>query len=355
MTVRNVLDNLDEIRRRDRGGILPVMVDFDRQLATTVETIIDFRTDFPGEIANVVVLGMGGSAIGADMLKTFLGDELSVPFQVVRGYSVPRFVGGSTLAVASSYSGNTEETLEAFAGARASGAVTVGMGSGGILSEISAEEGIPFIRFPPGQPPRTAFTYSLFALAQVMHAYGLCSGPVADIEESVPWVSERLELLGPGNPVDANPAKALALELKGRIPVVYGSYERLQYIATRWANQFSENGKQLAYSAALPEMNHNEIVGWRNPQEGLARMVPIFLRDREDHPRIQLRADITRELLDRQLDRVMECWTDGNSWLTRMWSLVLLGDFASVYLALLNQEDPTPVEAIENLKLRLRK
>jgi glucose/mannose-6-phosphate isomerase len=142
--------------------------------------------------------------------------------------------------------------------------------------------------------------------------------------------------------------------MQQRIPVVYGSQDRLDMVAVRWRGQFAENGKHLAYSATLPEMNHNEIAGWEHPSFNLNQLLPIFLRDREDHPRVQIRFEITRNMLAEKAGDVLEFWTDGESWLERLWTLILLGDWASVYLAFLNEEDPTRITAIQSLKDRLK-
>jgi glucose/mannose-6-phosphate isomerase len=348
------MDSLDEVDRYDRGGMLDLTSRFDRQLETALE--IARSAVFPStpRIERVALLGMGGSAIGGDLVRAWLGPQLTVPFSVIRGYLAPPWVNAATLCIASSYSGNTEETLEALQDVRSRGAWCACITSGGELERIARREEFPLFPFPGGQPPRTALPFSFVGVLWVLAGAGLIEPPWAQVEGSLDWVRNRLRLLGPETSTRDNPAKLLAQDLTGRIPVIYGSSGRCALLAKRWASQFSENAKVLAYSAELPEMNHNEIVGWEHPREVLAGLSPIFLRDHEDHPRVQIRMEITREILSSRAAPVLEYWSAGSGWLERLWSLVLLGDFASIYLALLNREDPTPVEAIESLKMRLK-
>lgn len=348
------LDSQEELERVDRSGMLSILERFDLQLQTALETAAALGFPVTPDFSGVALLGLGGSAIGADLVRAWLGASLKVPFAVVRGYTVPGWVGSSTLCLASSYSGNTEETLAALTEARNRGAWCAALTSGGELERIARREGLPLFPFPAGQPPRTALPFSFVGVLWALSGAGLIENPWPALESSRRWLRGRLRLFGPATPAANNPAKLLAQRLVGRIPVVYGSNDRLSLVARRWASQFSENSKVLAYSAELPEMNHNEIVGWEHPREALKRLVPILLRDHEDHPRVQIRMEITREILGGRVDPVLEYWSAGSSWLERLWSLVLLGDFASVYLAVLNREDPTPVEPIETLKIRLK-
>lgn len=349
-----LLDSRPELAKRDRGGMLSILGRFDQQLseALTVAGALSIPSGRP--VSKIILLGLGGSAIGGDLVRAYLGSDLGVPFIVSRGYSVPGWVDENTLAVVSSYSGNTEETLSAMESAVETGAFCVTMTSGGELERIARRDDLPLVPFPEGQPPRTALPFSFVGLLAVLEALGFVEGRLADVEASLEWVSGRMQVLGPDNPSHENPAKSLALQLYGRIPVVYGSQERLSLVARRWAAQFSENAKVLAYSSELPEMNHNEIVGWEHPADGLEWLVPVFLRDQDDHPRLQIRIEITGEILRGRVDPVLECWSSGETWLERLWALILLGDHASLYLALLNREDPAPVEVIESLKARLK-
>jgi len=353
--VSEILDDLTRMSELDEHGILNILGRFDRQIEEALQ--IGLSSELPienGSFRNIVVCGLGGSAIGADFLRAYLGRSLRIPLLVNRAYSIPGFVDESTLVILSSYSGNTEETLSAFEEARASGARLLCIASGGQLERVAEAAGCPCIKIPAGYPPRTAIAYSAIPILQALTRLGLVPDYSTDVRNSIEWVRRKINLFAPECPVNENQAKSLARSLHRKIPVIYGSQDRLDVIAVRWRSQISENAKQLAYSASLPEMNHNEIVGWKHPGPALRQVVPVFLRDREDHPRVQIRAEITREMLADKSGAVLEFWTDGESWLERLWTLVLLGDYATVYLAFLNHEDPSEIDAIEGLKNRLK-
>jgi glucose/mannose-6-phosphate isomerase len=353
--VIEMLDDVLQMSELDKRGMLNILGRFDGQVEEAAAIGNAANLPFDGDsIRNVVISGLGGSAIGGDIIRAYLGSALRVPLQVNRGYSLPGFVNSSTLVVLSSYSGNTEETISAFDEARARGALILAIASGGQIQRMAEEAGAPCIRIPEGYPPRTALGYSAIPTLISLGRLGLAPDATREVLNSLSWVRKKMALFSPESPVGENPAKSLASSLHRKIPVIYGSQDRLDVIAVRWRGQISENGKQLAYSAALPEMNHNEIVGWEHPGLLLRNVLPVFLRDREDHPRVQIRAEITRDILAEKGGGILEFWTDGESWLERLWTLILLGDYASVYLAFLNQEDPTPVEAIEGLKNRLK-
>ncbi|HUV14031.1 MAG TPA: bifunctional phosphoglucose/phosphomannose isomerase [Acidobacteriota bacterium] len=352
-TDEQVLDDRERIAALDPGGMLDLVGGFGELLDEAVG--IARAADLPHitPVRNVAVLGLGGSAIGGDLVTTLVGDQLEVPFKVIRGYELPRFVDGSTLVIASSYSGNTEETLAALRAALETPARIVCLTSGGEMEEIASERGLPSVKLKAGQPPRSALPFSFAALLRVLSAAQLLPEMMDALEASVDWIKHLSRIFGPDTQTPDNLAKKLALKIVNKLPGIYGSDDRLEFMARRWAAQFSENGKQLAYSKALPEMNHNEIVGWKHPSRVVGELIPVFLRDGGDHPRTQLRFEITRDLMAGTVDQVLEYWSMGESWMERFWSLVLLGDFASVYLAVLNQEDPTQIDMIEALKNRL--
>ena len=351
---RSLDEGLAELGERDRSGMLSILGGVDRQFEAALAAAESVRLEKAADVRNIVVLGMGGSAIGGDLVKAYVGGDLRVPFEVVRAYSAPRYADRHTLTLVSSYSGETEETLAALREAREARAVIVCLTSGGELAKLAHRHGWPVLALPSGLPPRAALPSSFVALLAALGGLGLIDDRIPGVRSLMPWIRNRLKTYGPDNPVPANAAKSLALKLSGRIPVVYGSAGRLHPVARRWAGQFSENAKSAAYCNELPEMNHNEIVGWRHPGEAVRRLLPILLRDEEDHPRVGTRFEITRGLLAGTVEPVLEYWTEGANWLERMWTLVLLGDYASVYLALLSREDPTPVETIDFLKARLQ-
>lgn len=348
------LDDLETIRKCDKQGMLGILNSFDRQLEEALEIGLQADISSQRTVGTVLVCGMGGSAMAGDFLRAYLGTDLKVPLFVNRNYSIPGFADENTLALICSYSGNSEETLSAFHEARRMGCHIICLGSNGELQSYSNEYGYPFLQIPGGSPPRTALGYLAIPLLIVLARLSLISDRSEEIGRSVSWVKSRIELYGLEAPEEGNAAKGLALQVHQKIPVVYGSEGRLEIVAKRWRSQFCENGKQLAYSSALPEMNHNEIAGWKHPAPALQQLFPIFLRDREDHPQIQARTEMTCRLVAEKAGAFLEFWSEGESWLERLWTLILLGDYASLYLACLNRENPTPMQVAEDLKIRLR-
>lgn len=349
-----MLDDLEAIGKLDSQGMLGVLNSFDRQLEEALEIGLKADIPAPKAIHNVLVCGLGGSAIAGDFLSAYLGTDLKVPLSVHRNYSIPGFADEKTLALICSYSGNTEETLSAFHDSREAGCAIVCLSSDGQLQRYADQYDYALLQIPGDFPPRTALGFLAIPLLIVLNRVGLVSDRSEEMSRSVSWVRNRIEKFGLEIPEEENAAKKLALQLHQKIPVIYGSQDRLEMVARRWRGQFSENAKQLAYSSALPEMNHNEIQGWKHPAPALDQLIPIFLRDREDHPQVQIRADITRQLVGGNSEACLEFWTEGESWLERLWSLILLGDYASLYLAFLNHENPTPVHVIEDFKKRLK-
>ena len=353
--MNSILDDLPAIRNLDRQGMLDILGRFDQQLEEALG--IGLEADLPetaSPFQSLLVCGMGGSAIGGDVLRAYLGSELRIPLVVNRSYSIPRFAGPSTLAFICSYSGDTEETLSAFKQAEESSCRIVCVTSGGQLEKLAERGGHQCLSIPGGLPPRTALGYTTVPMLVVLSRLGLVSDPCQELKQALQWVRQRVSLYAATTEMQSNPAKQLALQVHGKIPVIYGSAGRLDAVAVRWRSQVSENGKQLAYSSSLPEMNHNVIVGWKHPAQALKEFVPIFLWDRDDHPQVQIQAKLTRQLIEEKMGTGLECRSEGESWWQRLWTLILLGDYASVYMGLLNQEDPTPVEIIEILKERLR-
>jgi glucose/mannose-6-phosphate isomerase len=274
---------------------------------------------------------------------------------VVRDYSLPGFVGPSTLVYVSSYSGNTEETLSAYAEARERGAAIVCSTTGGEVGRIAAQEGHDIIEVPPGYPPRAALGYSLVPLLHVLSKLGLAPDPSDDVADAAAVAQAGVGRLGLDADTDENEAKRLAAWFYGHVPVVYGSVPAMSVVASRWCGQFSENSKIVAHRNELPEMNHNEIVGWSptGALGGKARVV--FLRDSDEHPRVSRRIDITRRTIERTGTEVREATSSGRTALGRLVSLIQIGDFTSFYLAVLNGVDPTPVAPIDALKKELAK
>ena len=342
---------IDDIRRQDPSGMYDLLANFPHQ----VEEAVAIGTNTPltvraRGIDAVVLCGLGGSAIGGDLLRSYLADEIQVPFLVNRHYTLPAFVGPRTLVVISSYSGNTEETNAAHRIARKRKARLLCISSNGTNEQLARKARSGFIKIPGGLPPRAALGYSFFPLLIALQRLGVVRNKGREIRETLALLHTLAERYA--NP-EGNPALDLAAQLKHRVAVLYSGPERFDAVNVRWRGQISENGKSLAFGHVLPEMNHNELVGWSVLREQMREMQVILLRDRTDHPRVKIRMDISRQILAGYTDHIAEVWSEGHSPLARMFSLIALGDWVSLYLAMLNQVDPTPVEVITRLKNEL--
>jgi glucose/mannose-6-phosphate isomerase len=302
-------------------------------------------------VRGIVVCGMGGSAIGGDMVRCFLGERLSVPLYVNRGYTVPRYLVPDAFFVFSSYSGNTAETLSAYRSVRAAGRPAVAITSGGELARLCAKDGVPVCEIPGGMPPRAAIAFSFFPLLQILAALGVAEVDARESDEARKKLEEICRQYRTGDP--SNFAIDLANRLAGTLPVVYAGAGLLEAVARRWSNQLNENGKVLAHFALFPELTHNEIVGWSDQGGFGERIVIVRLTDVDDGTEAARQADIAMELITPHCAGVVRVSGLEGGRLTRILSTMILGDFVSVYLALLNGVDPTPVESIDTLKRRV--
>ncbi len=298
---------------------------------------------------NLVVSGMGGSAMGGDVVKACLSGEVGLPVYVNRDYSLPGWVGEDTLLLISSYSGNTEETLSAYGEGKMRGAAIVCMSSGGRLEKLAKEDGFPLVKIPSGLPPRCALGYLSVPMFVLLARRGMVEDKGKELAELVGILKEMAdELSRPGNP-----ALELARRLRGSLPIVYSS-ERFGVAATRWRTQLNENSKTFVHTNLLPELNHNEIVGWDNPAGLLKEAQVVFLRDGKEHSQVKRRFEITEEILEPLASGISRVWSRGEGLLSRLYSLIFFGDYLSYYLALLRGVDPTPIERIDYLKGKLK-
>jgi len=304
-------------------------------------------------VKNVVVAGMGGSAISGDIVRAVVANESGVPLLVNRNYDLPSYVGPDTLVVASSYSGNTEETLAAFEQARARGAQIVAITSGGRLRQRAEEQACTVYPITIASPPRAAISFLTAPLLHLLAFLRHIPDPGNDVGETAARLKSLAGRFGPEGMGGDNLCKSLASHLYQKLPLIYAAVHPLEGVAWRWKGQFSENSKMLAFANVLPEMNHNEIVGWGLDKALQERIRVVFLRDRDEHPRIRRRFEITKELLQGETGTILEVGSEGESLLARLFSLIFIGDLTSLYLAVLNGVDPTPVAKIDTLKQRL--
>jgi glucose/mannose-6-phosphate isomerase len=307
------------------------------------------KSDRPG---GLVVCGMGGSAIGGDLAVTALGDRATRQITVVRGYALESWTGPDSLVLCASYSGNTEEALACFEAAGAAGAGRVALTTGGKLAEAAREEDVPVIGVPAGMQPRAAVLYMAVATLECASLCGAAPGVHAEIDTATALLEQLVKEWGPDAPEDSE-AKAVARALQGTIPVVHGAGPTVAP-ARRWKTQLNENAAAAAFWSDLPEANHNEICGWPRGR-ALAPLSAVFLEDPDQHPRIHRRIELTAAEAEGAGAPTVRVEALGDSRLERVLSLVLLGDLVSVYVAVLDGVDPTPVEAIERFKAALAK
>ncbi len=303
--------------------------------------------DSPG---GLVVAGMGGSAVGGALARAMLGDHASRPILASQAYGLPAWTTPDTTVLCASYSGDTEETLACYEAAGALGATRVVVTSGGRLAALARADGVPVIPVAGGFQPRAAVAYMAVAALEVARLCGAGPRIGSEIDVAADHLERLVEQWGAPGADDAEP-KALARALHGSIPVIAGA-GLTSPIAYRWKTQFNENAKVPAFTHELPELDHNEIVGWQDASS-LGRFAAVFLDDSDTHPRIKQRIALTCELIGDGATGTHVVHSRGNTTVERVLSLVLLGDLTSLYAAVLRGVDPTPVRVIEELKGRL--
>lgn len=339
-----MLDDLKLIHERDAQDALGVAEKQWQQLE------LDYNiAEIQGTFTNVVVAGMGGSALAASLTASWPG--VGVPYEISRNYDIPTYVNENTLFIASSYSGNTEETLSALAQAQNKGAKIAVISAGGKLAEIAQAEGYPFAQLPTGFQPRMAVFANWKALLQVLDAAGVTKGAAQSLSAGAATVQACGASWRPDVPAASNYAKQLALDIVGKSAVVYAG-PKLAPAGYKWKISLNENAKNVAWFNELPEFNHNEFLGWTShPLE--KPYVVIDLRSELEHERVQKRFAVTERLLSGRRPAPLVVQAEGADILTQLLWLVTLGDFVSIYLALLNGLNPTPVDLIEKFKKEL--
>jgi len=352
----NILDDIEQIRSFDPDNMYNRIFDFPEQMEAALKTALAWEVtpdDF-SDVKNIIVIGMGGSAIGGDLVRAYLNSRLLVPFQICRDYNLPEYVDDETLVITSSYSGNTEETLSALDDALQRKAMIAALSTGGLLKDVADLNDIPLVLLPPGLQPRAALGYSFVPILVFLEKIGLIKGVQKDVEIAIRRLKELREKYIEDTPVLSNPAKRMAQRMHGKIAVIYGGPGWTGVVALRWKGQICENSKNMAFSNLFPEACHNELVGWSDPIKAhAAHLMVVMLRDMDDHAKVRKRMNIVKDVIERLEIEVVDVHSMGDNSLERMFSLIQLGDFTSYYLAILNGVDPTPVALIESLKKAL--
>ncbi|MFO8109072.1 MAG: bifunctional phosphoglucose/phosphomannose isomerase [Thermoplasmata archaeon] len=343
-----MLDHLDKLEELDSQGLFDVLEEFPDQIEEVVEelelNLLPFKPD------EIVVAGMGGSGIIGDLLKCFLANRISIPIYVVKDYDLPHFVSKKTLLFVMSYSGNTEETLSVAEKGIKKGAKVVAISSNGKLAEICSAKGVVFIKAPSGYQPRAAIAFMFVPVLEFLSEI-LVYDPDVAIIDTLTELRSLKDKIKKSVPTAENEAKRIAQRIHGKVPVIYG-HSIYNAVANRWHTQLNENAEILSWFGAIPEMNHNEIVGWTGDSRS-SDCVPILLREHSEHERISKRIEITKELAFSRCDDIIEVFAEGETQLARIMYLVYLGDYVSLYLAALNGKDPAPVKVIDKLKSKL--
>ncbi len=344
-----MLDDLEKLKKMDSHNMLDSLENFPEQIEEVLEclelNLLPFKPD------EIVVTGMGGSGIVGDILRSFLANRISMPIYVNKDYTLPSFVGENTLLFVVSYSGNTEETLSAAEKGMKKRAKVVAISSDGELEKMCEDKGVVFIKAAGGYHPRAAIAFMFVPVLKLLSEMLIYDSDVA-ILDSLKVLRELRDEIKVSSPSADNKAKRIAQRVHGKIPVIYG-HSIYNAVANRWHTQFNENAEILSWYGEIPEMNHNEIVGWAG-DENSSLFVPVLLRDDKEDERIKLRLGFTKELVFKNnVEYTVEVYAKGETQLSRILYLIYMGDYISIYLAMLYGRDPSPVDVIDELKDRL--
>ncbi len=343
-----MLDDLNVIQQRDSKDALSVAAAEAEQVRFSAELEGEIKE---GKVTNILVAGMGGSALAAGLIKNWLG--LSVPFEVVRDYTLPSYVDTESLVIISSYSGNTEEVLSALDDAKSKKAKIAIVTSGGELAKIAKARDYPLVALPAGLQPRMALINNMCGLLRILEDYRLVKGKLAEVSSLTGWLQNEIKDWLPEIPSQVNLAKQLALKAAGKTPIIYAG-PLMAPVAYKWKISFNENSKNVAFYNYFSEFNHNEIMGWVS--HPIEKPFVIFnLISGFENQRILKRFDISDKLLSGRWPSPITIELKGDTIIKQMLLGSILADFVSIYLAILNGIDPTQVEVLERLKTELKK
>ncbi len=343
-----MLDKNGYIEQIDSDNARGVIATQHEQLLHSFDVSVDLDSSY---INAIVVVGMGGSALAAQLVQTWWFEQLSIPLVIVRGYDLPAFVDEHTLVVCSSYSGNTEEVLNAYQQTKDHGSKCVVMASDGVLAEQATADNVPFYQIPSGYQPRIAMWYGVRAFAELMQQLGFVTDAVSQLENAAGFLQTATEEWKAEVPTAENRAKQIAEECMGKAVWVYAG-PKLSSAAYKWKISINESSKQIASWNQLPEFNHNEFLGWtEQPIE--KPFTVIQLQSALDNERIQKRFEISNRILSGRMPSPIVVESRGETHIQHLLWACLLGDFTSLYLGVLNNVNPTRVDAIEKLKEEL--
>jgi glucose/mannose-6-phosphate isomerase len=332
------------------------LIQFPDQISTILETFNPKKIKLDtNKINNVVCIGMGGSAIASDVIKDSLSDRLYLPINVIRGYESPNFCNEKTLVIACSYSGNTEETLRATNQAREKNAQITVVTSGGELIKQAKKYNWSVLSVPGKLPPRQAFGYMFFSILMLLNFTKICNVDEKEIKNLIKLSKKIVSWNFDKATSDRILSKELAKQIRNKIPIIYAPTPFFESVAMRWKTQIQENSKSMAFHNTIPEMNHNEIVGWEMEHSALSDFIVIFLQCENMPQRIATRIELTKNIIKDKEISIAEIYAEGKTKLENAISLILLGDWISYYLALFYNKNPESILNIDYLKSELKK
>jgi glucose/mannose-6-phosphate isomerase len=349
----SILDNSEKMSAIDKNGMLNFCINSAKHYREAAEIAEKITVNYYPKPDNVIVAGMGGSGIGGDLLKDWARNKTTVPIEVNREYQLPDYAGKKTLVLIISYSGDTEESLSAFLDALKRKCMIYCISSGGALLKYAEKLNVPYLRVPTGMPPRAALPYLFIPMLVCMEKAGLVSGVSEELKEALILLEKISENNSPEKTIKENFSKTLAVNIGKTSPVIYG-FGVYRSVAQRFKQQFNENSKMPSKWEVFSELNHNEIVGWENSGELASCFSVIFIRDKDEPVKIKSRIETTKQIMNRAGLRMFDVSAQGKSSLAKMISTIIIGDFTSVYLAILHDVDPTPVKTINYLKDTLK-
>jgi len=336
------------IEKHDTQNQFTILIESFRQIEYAWENKFEIDSSHANNINNIIVAGMGGSAISADLLKTFLGDELQIPLFVNRDYVLPKFADEKTLVIISSYSGNTEESISCFKDAVKKGCKVIAVTTGGWIKKFANENDIPCINLKEGFQPRFALGVSFFTLLKILQSIDLIPSQDEVVNEvTLLWKNKGIEYSG-----EENISLKHAEELIGFIPIIYSS-SNFEAVGYRLKCQFNENSKLHAFSNVVSELNHNEIIGWETFNDNQLNAKLIAIVDNDYHPQILKRFDLSKELVQKSGVEIIVLKSNEENIKVRIMDLIFLGDWITYYLAVLRGFDPSEIDYIHELKQRL--
>ncbi len=337
------------VSKYDPQNQFDVLINTYKQIEFAWNNKFDLSSLKDNKFTSVVASGLGGSAISADLMQNFLGSELPVPFIVNRNYSLPSFLNENTLLIISSYSGNTEETIEVLQSALKTNCSIICISTGGKVEQIALENNLPLVKVIPGFQPRYALGLSFFSLLKVLQEIKLIDNHDDIVKQIISlWKDKGVEYSK-----EDNTAYNYAEKLAGYIPTIYSAADITSAAGYRLKCQFNENSKLHAFSNVIPELNHNEVIGWESFTEKQYQTKVINIIDPSYHPQVKKRFEITSELVASRKVEIITLESDQLDFKLRLMDLVYLGDWVSYYLAIIRGFDPTEIDNINTLKKRL--